>query len=98
MSIKATRKIAIHPGEILQDYISDYKLNQSELARRLRVPTGNINEICRGKRGISSEMALKLSKFFRTTPDLWAGLQKNWELSQIDQSIIDDISPIKLRA
>lgn len=59
MGIKANKHPSVHPGEILSDYIADHKLSQSEVARRLLVPTGNINEICRGKRGISPEMAFK---------------------------------------
>ena len=48
-----------------------------------------INEICRGKRGISAEMAVKLGKAFSQTPDLWMGLQNEWE--NIDKEIQSEI-------
>ena len=98
MSIKATKRVVGHPGRILGEYLAGHEMSQSELARRLHVPAGNINEICRGKRGISTEMAFKLSRFFGTTPDLWVNLQKTWEMSLIDPSIADGIKPLKAAA
>lgn len=98
MSIKPTKRPSVHPGEILADYINDHALSQSEVARRLRVPIGNINEICRKKRGISPEMAFKLARLFRTTPDLWMNLQSSWEMSQVDIADINYIEPIRRSA
>ncbi len=99
MSIPKTKTIkAAHPGKIVSDYIRDAGLSQSEIARRLGVPIGNINEICRGKRGISPEMAFKLARLFSTSPELWMNLQKNWELSQVDPTVAAKVRPIRRAA
>lgn len=98
MAIKKNFRIPVHPGEVLQMLLDESGLSQSEFARRLGEKHSKINEICRGKRGISAEMAIKLGKAFRQTPDLWMGLQDEWELSQISLSSIGKIQPIILRA
>jgi addiction module HigA family antidote len=54
--------IAVHPGEILREMLEDRGLSQSKLARHLKMDASKINEICRGRRGISAEMALILGK------------------------------------
>ena len=97
MAIKKSFRIAAHPGEVLQMLIDEAGVSQSELARRLGEKHSKINEICRKKRGISAEMAIKLAKAFRQTPDLWMGLQDEWELSQIDSSRIKKVQPLKLQ-
>jgi len=53
-----------------------------------------INEICRGKRGISAEMAMKLSKALGGSPQFWLNLQNNWELSRLNHSKFENISSI----
>jgi addiction module HigA family antidote len=75
----------IHPGEVLKDEITEIGLTQSSLAKHIGVLPKTINEICRGKRGISVEMALKLSKALGGSPQFWMNLQNNWEISQIDE-------------
>jgi hypothetical protein len=54
----------------------------------------NVNEICRGKRGISAEMAVKLSLALGASPQFWLNLQKNWELSQVNIKAVGRIKPI----
>ena len=98
MAIKKDFRIPVHPGEVLKMLPDESEVSQSELARRLGEKHSKINEICRGKRGISAEMALKLGKAFQQTPDLWMGLQDEWELSQIPNSRIEKVRPIKLKA
>jgi addiction module HigA family antidote len=98
MVIKKDFRIAAHPGEVLQMMLDESNITQTELARKLKEKHSKINEICRGKRGISAEMAVKLGLVLRQSPDLWMGLQSEWELSQIDQRDIGHIEPIKLRA
>jgi addiction module HigA family antidote len=92
------KRPAVHPGEILIEYLEDAGLSQSEAARRLHVPIGNINEICRGKRGISPLFAKKLARLFGNTPELWMNLQRNWEISLVDDDDVSDVEPIKRRA
>ena len=65
-----------HPGEILlEEFLKPMSLSQSKLAIELRVPCHRINEIVRGRRGITADTALRLSMFFGTTPDFWMNLK-----------------------
>mgnify|MGYP000893591853 FL=1 len=74
----------VHPGEVLKDELDDIGLTQSALATHIGVLPKTINEICRGKRGISAEMAMKLSKALGGSPQFWLNLQNNWEISKIN--------------
>lgn len=84
----------VHPGEVLQDELDELELTQSALAEHIGVLPKAVNEICRGKRGISAEMAFKLAKAFGGSPQFWLNLQNNWELSQLDEDDYDNIEPI----
>lgn len=69
------------PGEMLkEEFLIPMEINQSELARALGVAPRTINEICNGKRAISSKMALLLAGYFDTAPELWMNLQMAWDL------------------
>ena len=72
----------VHPGEVLKDELEEMGLSQSALAEHIDVLPKTINEICRGKRGISAEMAVKLSRALGASPQFWLNLQNNWELCQ----------------
>jgi len=84
----------VHPGDVLQEELEETGLTQSSLAKHIGVLPKTINEICRGKRGISAEMAMKLSKALGGSPQFWLNLQNNWELSQINESVFEDIKPV----
>ena len=84
----------VHPGEVLQDELEEIGLTQTALAKHIGVLPKTVNEICRGKRGISAEMALKLSKALGGSPQFWLNLQNNWVLSQLDESVFESIEPI----
>jgi addiction module HigA family antidote len=84
----------VHPGEVLKDELEEIGLTQSALAKHVGVLPKTINEICRGKRGISAEMAVKLSKALGGSPQFWLNLQNNWELSQFNEAVFRDIKPI----
>ena len=75
----------IHPGEVLSDELEEMGITQSALARHINVLPKTINEICRGKRGISAAMSVKLSKSLGASPQFWLNLQNNWELSQLNE-------------
>ena len=71
----------IHPGEVLlEEFLKPMGLSQSRVALAIGVHPRRINEIVLRKRGISADTALRLAKFFGTSPDLWLGLQKDYEL------------------
>ena len=84
----------VHPGEVLQDELEEIGLTQSALAKHIRVLPKTINEICRRKRGISADMAMKLSKALGGSPQFSLNLHNNWELSQLDETDFKDIDPI----
>lgn len=84
----------VHPGEVLKDELEEIGLTQSALAKHICVLPKTINEICRGRRGISAEMALKLSKALGGNPQFWLNLQNNWEISQIDETAYEEIKHI----
>jgi addiction module HigA family antidote len=71
----------IHPGEILsEDFLKPMEISINRLARDIAVPPGRISEIVNGKRGISADTALRLARFFGTSPDVWLGLQLEYDL------------------
>ena len=81
----------IHPGEILQDAIDGAGLSQSSLAAHIGVSQSKVNDICRGRRGISLEMAARLARAFGTSAEFWYNLQKQFELDSFDASEFDGI-------
>jgi addiction module HigA family antidote len=95
-----TKKLApIHPGEILrEEFMKPCGLSQNALARALRVPPRRINEIVLEKRGITADTALRLARFFRTTAELWTGLQADYDLRRArcekEQQIERDVEPL----
>ena len=70
----------VHPGEILGGELAELGLSASDLARALDVPTNRVTAILNGQRGISADTALRLSRYFSTTPQFWLNLQKTFEL------------------
>ncbi|MFY9726311.1 MAG: HigA family addiction module antitoxin [Bryobacteraceae bacterium] len=71
----------IHPGEILrEEFLSPLSMSAHELAMALRVPATRINEIVNERRGITADTALRLSRYFGTTPKFWMNMQVSWEL------------------
>ena len=72
-----------HPGEVLQDeFLVPLGLTQVELAKRLEIPLQRVNEVVRGKRGVTAETAWLLSQFFGTSPEFWTNLQTAYDLAR----------------
>ena len=71
----------IHPGEILrEEFLAPLKMSAHALALELKVPAPRINDIVRGRRAVSADTALRLARYFGTTPDFWLNLQTTYEL------------------
>jgi len=71
----------IHPGEILkEDFLAPLGMSQYRLAKAIGVPLPRVNDIVRGKRAITADTALRLARFFNTTPQFWLGLQAQYDL------------------
>jgi addiction module HigA family antidote len=75
-------RVPTHPGEILlEEFLIPYGLTQVAFARHIDVPVQRINEIVRGKRGITPETAWLLAQAFGTTPEFWVNLQTAYDLA-----------------
>lgn len=71
----------IHPGEILlEDLMKPLGISQNQLAKELGVDPGTINRVVTGKSRVSANMALRLARYFGTTPELWINLQARYDL------------------
>jgi addiction module HigA family antidote len=80
---------------LLEEFLNPMGLTQRELADSIHVPYQRINEIINGRRGVTSSTALRLSKFFRVSPDFWMNLQLRWDLYFARQSEADELKTIK---
>ena len=70
----------VHPGEILNDELQELDMSANALAAELGVPTNRVTAILKGQRGITADTALRLARYFGTTPQFWLNLQKTFEL------------------
>ena len=76
-------RIATHPGDVLrEEFLDPLRLTQAELARALAIPLNRVNELVRGKRGVTPESALLLSQYFKNSPEFWMNLQTAYDLSR----------------
>ncbi len=70
-----------HPGEMLfEEFVKPLELTQTELARRLGVSYPRLNEIIKGRRSVTPDTALRLSRVLGMSADFWLGLQQDWDL------------------
>lgn len=75
-------RLPTHPGEILQqEFLVPLDLTQVKLARHLRIPVQRVNELVRGKRGVTPETAWLLAGAFGTSPEFWTNLQTAYDLA-----------------
>ncbi|MBA3342424.1 MAG: HigA family addiction module antidote protein [Gemmatimonadaceae bacterium] len=99
MSIPNTRELKrrpTHPGEMLrEDFMPDYGLTVAGLAEAAGVSRQSVNELLRGRRAISPEMALRLSRLFRNSPEFWLNAQRAVDLWDAAQTIKGDMVRIK---
>ena len=81
MAARKAKLAPVHPGEILrEDFMAPLSLSINALARALHTPPNHVSGIVNEKRGISARMALRLARYFGTSPELWLGLQQDYEL------------------
>lgn len=85
----ATKRLRpVHPGDILlHDFMEPLELSSYKLARELGVSVPTVNEIVRRRRAVTAEMALRLSRYFSTTAQLWQNLQSQYDLEIASQKI-----------
>ena len=86
----------IHPGEILlEEFLKPMNLSQYRLAKDIHVPPRRINEIVKGKRAITTDTALRLSRFFGTSEGFWLGLQSDYDLENTREALRAEMDRIK---
>jgi addiction module HigA family antidote len=90
MKTKTTKTLPpMHPGEMLrEDWLADYSLTPYALAKALKVPQSRLSEILRGKRAITADTALRLSRYFGNSPEFWLNLQSDYDLRMTDAARI----------
>jgi addiction module HigA family antidote len=82
----------IHPGEILlEDYMKPFGLSAHRLAMDLHVPATRITEIIHGRRAITADTAVRLGRYFKTTPRFWLNLQTAYDLEMIEDEALAQI-------
>ena len=93
MSAKEQLLDPIHPGEILrEDFMQPMGLSINRLARDIDVPPGRISAIVNGKRAITADTALRLGKYFGVSPELWLGLQADYDLRIAQRTVWPEIA------
>ena len=99
MSIPNTRPLKrrpTHPGEMLREaFLPDYGVTVASLARARGVSRRSINELLRGRRAVSPEMALRLARLFGNSAEFWLNAQRALDLWDAAQSLKDDVARIK---
>lgn len=89
-----------HPGEVLrEEFMPDFGLSVSQLAKRLSVSRQSVNELVRERRAVSPDMALRLARLFGTSPQYWLNLQRNvdlWDSLDLQRDSIERIQPLPL--
>ena len=91
--MRTQRKLApVHPGEILlEEFMQPLGLSQTRLGRDLGVSPRRINEVVRGKRSVTADTALRLSRYFGTSADFWLGLQSDYDLDTASDRLAERI-------
>jgi addiction module HigA family antidote len=88
--MKSKKLSPVHPGAILDtEFIKPMHLSQNRLALALRVPARRINEIVLGKRSITADTALRLSRYFNNSARFWLGLQMEYDLDVATDKLED---------
>jgi addiction module HigA family antidote len=93
---RAMRRRPTHPGDMLrEDFMPDFGLTVAGLAEAAGVSRQSINELLRGRRAVSPEMALRLSRLFGNSPEFWLNAQRGVDLWDASQTLKDDMVRIK---
>src|SRR5260370_37783019 len=99
MARKSKRKSSpIHPGEILrEEFLKPLGMTMNQLALALRVPGNRINAIVEGKRSVSADTALRLGRYFGTSPQFWINLQAHYDLERakddLEERVVQEVRP-----
>ena len=94
-----THRAPIHAGEILlEEFLKPMELTQRDLADAIDVPFQRVNELVNARRGVTPSTALRLAKFFGTTPGFWLNFQLRWDLYHAQRDEADALKKIRRRS
>ena len=89
----------VHPGEVLfNDFLEPLGISQNKLANRIFVPPRRVNEIVLGKRSVTADTALRLSRYFGNSDKFWMGLQSDYDLEGSRHKIAGALEKISSHA
>lgn len=81
VDLRRMRQAPTHPGEmLLEEFLKPMQISQAEAAARMQMTANRLNEIVKGKRGVTADTAWRLSALLGTSPELWMNLQMHWDL------------------
>jgi len=94
---RPSQRVPVHPGEVLlEEFLKPYGLTQKELAERLKVSCPRINDLVHGRRGVTPDTALRLARYFGTSPEFWLNPQLAYDLYQAQaKNDYSDIEPFR---
>jgi antitoxin HigA-1 len=86
-----------HPGEVLRElYLAPLNLSAITLAKNLHVPRTRIERLAKCETAVSADTAMRLAKFFGTTPEYWMNLQRAWDLALVRETVdVSGITPLQ---
>ena len=82
-----------HPGEVLREWLPE-GMTITKAAKELQISRAMLSKVLNGKAGVTAGLALRLSVWLGTTPDVWLGMQTQWDLWQAEQQPIPAIKPL----
>ena len=87
----------VHPGEILKETLGDMEISMNRLSKEICVPANRISSIIAGQRAITGETALRLARYFGTTPEYWLNMQARYDLEtardQWEDRVTSEVRP-----
>jgi antitoxin HigA-1 len=86
-----------HPGNVLNElYLMPLDMSAITLAKKLLVPRTRIERILKGETSLTADTAMRLAKYFSTTPEYWMNLQRAWDLARVSETTdVSEIKPLK---
>jgi addiction module HigA family antidote len=86
----------VHPGEILlEEFLKPMEITAYRLSKSIGIPQTRTSQIIKGKRGITADTALRLSKYFGTSPKFWLGLQDDYDLEEQTNKLENELKQIQ---
>jgi addiction module HigA family antidote len=89
----------VHPGEILKETLDEMGISMNRLSKEIHVPANRISSIVAGQRAITGETALRLARYFGTTPEYWLNMQARYDMEtardQWEDRVKSEVRPLR---